>query len=120
MLEHYNEVIQDQLDKNIIEVVEEDPALEVGKVHYLPHHEVVHLDKSTTKVHVVFDASCKRNGPSLNDCLYAGPPLTPLNIRCIAQISCPQDSSHSRYKKGISQRGGVERSSGSLMVYLGG
>ena len=32
MLEHYNEVIQDQLDKNIIEVVEEDPALEVGKV----------------------------------------------------------------------------------------
>lgn len=79
MLEHYNEVIQDQLDKNIIEVVdEEQPAPEVGKVHYLPHHEVVRLDKSTTKVRVVFDASCKRDGPSLNDCLYAGPPLTPL------------------------------------------
>ena len=79
ILEHYNEVIQDQLDKNIIEVVdEEQPAPEVGKVHYLPHHEVVRLDKSTTKVRVVFDASCKRDGPSLNDCLYAGPPLTPL------------------------------------------
>ena len=32
MLEHYNQVIQDQLDKNIIEVVnEEQPAPEVGK-----------------------------------------------------------------------------------------
>ena len=78
MLEHYNEVIQDQLDKNIIEVVEEEPAPEVGKVHYLPHHEVVRLDKNTTKVRVVIDASSKRNGPSLNNCLYAGPPLTPL------------------------------------------
>ena len=73
MLEHYNEVIQDQLDKNIIEVVdEEQPAPAVGKVHYLPHHEVVRLDKSTTKVRVVFDASCKRDEPCLNDCLYAG------------------------------------------------
>ena len=60
MLEHYNEVIQDQLDKNIIKVVEEEPAPEVGKVHYLPHHEVVRLDKSTTKVRVVFDASSKK------------------------------------------------------------
>ena len=58
--------------------MKEEGTPEVGKVHYLPHHEVVRLDKSTTKVCVVFDASCKRKGPSLNDCLYAGPPLTPL------------------------------------------
>lgn len=46
--------------------------------HYLPHREVIRLDKNTTKIRVVYDASAKRNGPSLNDCLYSGPPLTPL------------------------------------------
>ncbi len=78
ILEHYNGIIQEQLDNNIIEVVGEELTPEVGKVHYLPHHEVIRLDKSTTKIRVVYDASCKRNGLSLNDCLYAGPPLTPL------------------------------------------
>ena len=36
---------------------------------------MVRADKETTKVRVVFDASCAVNGPSLNDCLYAGPNL---------------------------------------------
>ncbi len=51
---------------------------ELGKVHYLPHREVIGLDKDTTKLRVVYDASAKRGGPSLNDCLYSGPPLTPM------------------------------------------
>ena len=79
MLEHYNEVIQDQLDKNIsLKLLKKSLHPKLAKVHYLPHHEVVRLDKSTTKVRIVFDASSKRNGPSLNDCIYAGPPLTQL------------------------------------------
>ena len=44
-----------------------------GMVHYLPHHAVVHYDKDTTKVRVVYDASAKSNGPSVNDCLHVGP-----------------------------------------------
>ncbi|XP_058816032.1 uncharacterized protein LOC131679338 [Topomyia yanbarensis] len=42
--------------------------------YHLPHHGVVREDSTTTKLRVVFDASCKTpNGPSLNDALLVGP-----------------------------------------------
>ena len=76
---HYNDVIQEQLKQGIIEPVEQGVNNGVGKVHYIPHHEVIRVDKETTKLRVVYDASARagRNSPSLNDCLYAGPPLSP-------------------------------------------
>ena len=76
---HYNDVIQEQLKQGIIEPVEQGVNNGVGKVHYIPHHEVIRVDKETTKLRVVYDASARagRNSPSLNDCLYVGPPLSP-------------------------------------------
>ncbi|XP_055604005.1 uncharacterized protein LOC129752246 [Uranotaenia lowii] len=42
--------------------------------YHLPHHAVVREESTTTKVRVVFDASCKTpNGPSLNSALMIGP-----------------------------------------------
>ena len=78
-MEEYDNVIKDQLQKGIVERVDETEPGEVGKVHYLPHHAVIRRDKETTRLRVVYDASSKTNGVSLNSCLYTGPSL-PKNI----------------------------------------
>nr|XP_044248843.1 uncharacterized protein LOC123002543 [Drosophila takahashii] len=48
---------------------------EIPANHYfIPHHCVLKPESSTTKLRVVFDASCKTtSNKSLNDILYAGP-----------------------------------------------
>ena len=71
----YNDIIESQKISHIIEKVESSG--EVGEVTYLPHRAVVRENKSTTKVHVVCDASTKNKGPSLNDCLFKGSFLNP-------------------------------------------
>ena len=70
VLKLYNSTIQDQLMNGIVEPV---PTESNGAVHYLPHHGIVRADKTTTKLRVVYDASSKTSGPSLNECLYKGP-----------------------------------------------
>ena len=89
VLKEYHAVIQEQLNAVIVERVEEDGAGEVGEVHYLAHHPVVRQDKQTTKVRVVYDASAKRyEGPSLNDCLYSGPPLSETIADVLIRFRC--------------------------------
>ena len=78
VLKSYDDVIKNQLESGIIEKVNNEESVASGKVHYLPNREVIRLDKETTKLRVVFDASAKSTGPSLNDCLYVGPPMSPL------------------------------------------
>ena len=72
LLKEYDAIIQDQIKQGVVEVVTQPPPPD-RTVHYLPHHAVVRQDKATTKVRIVYDASAKSNGPSLNDCLYTGP-----------------------------------------------
>ena len=71
----YNDIVKNQLEAGIIEQVSNHSAV-TGNVHYLPHRPIVREDKVTTKIRMVFDASARTYGPSLNECLSAGPSLT--------------------------------------------
>lgn len=73
LLKEYDEIIQDQIKQGIVEVVTDPTPVDGRAIHYLPHHAVVRQDKATTKIRVVYDASAKSKGPSLNDCLFTGP-----------------------------------------------
>ena len=77
ILEKYNEVISQQVKDGIVEQVSQlEPA---SKIHYLPHRAVIRENAETTKLRIVYDASCRdKTGVSLNDCLHVGPALTPL------------------------------------------
>jgi hypothetical protein len=72
--ERYDDIMREQLDQGIIERA---PVEASGKEHYLPHKGVVKQSAETTKLRIVFDASAKESSeqPSLNECLYPGPPL---------------------------------------------
>ncbi|XP_073956541.1 uncharacterized protein [Choristoneura fumiferana] len=73
----YSDVIQEYVNLgHMVEIT--DPHKNSNKSCYLPHHAVIREDKSTSKLRVVFDASCKNSrGVSLNDSLMIGPTIQP-------------------------------------------
>jgi hypothetical protein len=77
LLQEYDKIIREQIKSGVVEAAN-DVLVPVGNVHYLPHREVVREDKNTTKIRVVYDASAKGPGTSLNDCLHTGPSLNTL------------------------------------------
>lgn len=77
LLYEYNDLIRKHAESGIIEKVSPNDNTTVGNVHYIPHHPVIRRDKETTKVLVVYDASAKKYGPSLNDCISTDPSLLP-------------------------------------------
>ena len=74
----YNEIIQDQLNRGIIEKATSTSSEGLIK-HYIPHHPVIIPAKNTTKVRIVYDASAKtkKDNKSLNKCLYRRPVILP-------------------------------------------
>ena len=74
LLQKYNDIIDEQCKKGIIEKVDTHSE-EQGIKHYIPHHAIVDPSKQTTKVRIVYDASARTKDTykSLNDCLYRGP-----------------------------------------------
>ncbi|CAJ0602625.1 unnamed protein product [Cylicocyclus nassatus] len=75
-LRKYHAVIEDQLQRNIIEEV---PLKEIHQpCHYLSHHGVLKKDDKDLKIRCVYDGSAKMKGPmSLNEALHRGPVLLP-------------------------------------------
>ena len=73
ILRDYDSVIRAQVEQGIVEPIDSATEADVIGVHYLPHHVVIRRDKDTTKLCIVYDASAKSNGVSLNECLHAGP-----------------------------------------------
>ncbi|XP_065198351.1 uncharacterized protein LOC135829896 [Sycon ciliatum] len=71
--ERYAETIESYVRKGYVVKVNANPR-EAGS-WLLPHFPVVRLDKSTTKVRIVFDGSAKHDGTALNDLLHTGPKL---------------------------------------------
>ena len=79
-LDKYNDILTEQVESGVIEQVAElEPA---EKTSYLSHMSVIHAEEETTKVIIIYDASCKdrKTGTSLNECLHVGLPLTPLTF----------------------------------------
>ena len=74
LLIKYDSVIKEQLELGVVVPVGNDES-GANRMHYMPHHVVVRQDKTTTKLRVVYDASAKSDGLSLNDCLFVGPSL---------------------------------------------
>ena len=72
LLQRYDEIIKVPLSKGVIEKVQEKNG---NMKHCIPYHAITTLEKSTTKVRTVYDASAKtkKNMKSLNECLHRGP-----------------------------------------------
>jgi len=78
LMQKYNGIINQQLQKGIVEKVDNFTVSGV-RSHYLPHHPILTPSKATTKVRIVYDASAKaqRSSSSLNECLHRGPIILP-------------------------------------------
>ena len=72
LLQKYDEVIKDQLEKNTIVFVDEQ-----NEQSDKPHHAIIKPENNTTKLLLVYDASAKtkKSNPSLNECLHRGPAI---------------------------------------------
>ena len=70
----YQHTIESYLEKGYLRKVGKDEVIP-PEVWYLPHFPIIRMDKTTTKVRIVFDCSAKTDGLSLNDVINPGPKL---------------------------------------------
>ncbi|XP_062704021.1 uncharacterized protein LOC134286428 [Aedes albopictus] len=69
----YVDFIQEYKSLSHCKIISESDDPPERLVHYLPHHAVLKPSSSTTRLRVVFDASARTTGPSLNEVLMTGP-----------------------------------------------
>ena len=89
VFQEYSAVFMEQSAKRMVEDVTEK-ILPARGVHYISHHVVMRRDKETTKLRIVFDASSKTEGVSLNGCLNSGPCLVPNLSDVLLRLKCHQ------------------------------
>ena len=65
LLTEYNKLFQHQLAEGIIEKVLQS-EFRKDNVNFMPHHAVIREGRTTSKVRVVFDASCKLHSDELS------------------------------------------------------
>nr|CAI5835101.1 unnamed protein product [Callosobruchus analis] len=71
--QEYTNFIKEYITLNHMKEIEESNNI-TTPIYYIPHHAVTKDDSLTTKLRVVFDASCKTSsGLSLNEALKVGP-----------------------------------------------
>lgn len=89
LLEEVEQIYNDQLKRGFTEEIQKDEA--DGLMIYLPQHAVLRLDKNTTKVRMVSDASCKpaKNEASANDLMFKGPDLMNDLVGVILRMRLP-------------------------------
>ena len=72
LAQSYADVINRYVEQGYVKKV---APIDSEKQWFLPHFPVVKPDRSTTKIRIVFDASAKCQGISLNDAIHQGPKL---------------------------------------------
>ncbi|XP_061728684.1 uncharacterized protein LOC133533676 [Cydia pomonella] len=88
MKKRYTDVINEYLELEHMEEIPPEQENNPDAV-YLPHHAVIRDDRSTSKLRVVYDASCPgSNGVSLNQDLLVGPTLQPVLRHTILRWRC--------------------------------
>ncbi|UYV69330.1 hypothetical protein LAZ67_6003257 [Cordylochernes scorpioides] len=77
LLHQYKDFMMEYLSLNHMELIPKNERDKPSdKCYFIPHHCVLREQISTTKLRVVFDASCKTsNNYSLNEFLHTGPKL---------------------------------------------
>lgn len=74
LLKMYNDIMEQQLSSHVLEEVTLD-QFDGDVIHYMPHHGVVTMQKTTTKLRVVINGSCPCGPTTMNQCLHRGPML---------------------------------------------
>lgn len=79
----YIEFIDEYQNLGHMEQIRDNKLSSDKPIYYIPHHAVLRGNSLTTKLRVVFDASCAtESGPSLNDILLKGPTIQD-DLMCI-------------------------------------
>ena len=71
----YRKAVQKYIEEGYAEKLSKQEELEDKKQWFLPHHGVFKKSAEKKKIRIVFDATAKFEGKSLNDALLKGPKL---------------------------------------------